>query len=95
MELENARAEAKHLLALQNQTSTSVGAGGGGGGGGSLLDELADPKDEQLHLLEEERDQLLNDLKVNVVLFMEVICVICAKGHQGAVEEVGSAKQTE
>ncbi len=63
--MENARSEAKVLLQQQAQHQQQQQFQQvGGSGGGSLLDELVDPKDEQLQLLEEERDQLLNDLKL-------------------------------
>jgi chromosome segregation ATPase len=67
LELENARTESKQLLALQQQNLPS----GAVASGGSLLDDLADPRDEQLHLLEEERDQLLNDLKMTKALLTQ------------------------
>ena len=52
------------------------------------MDELIDPKDEQLQLLEEERDQLLSDLKLTKELLKqqqqerpEPACAGAALGH--------------
>jgi hypothetical protein len=62
LELENAKMELKQNN--NNNNSNNNNTHYTGVIGGSLMDDLIDPRDELIKLLEEERDQLLNDLKV-------------------------------